>query len=205
MSETASPAEPRSLSRSSSIAPIAILAAIGVVVLVGIGLDQAGVWGGPKKRMAPDVTFYDRGGKPVSLSDYRGKVVLLNFWATWCGPCVEEAPSLDALSRHLASALPEVVILAPALDDEGFKAIDPFVEKLKLGSLAVVHDKKKEAFKFGTRKLPETWLLSRDGEILERFVGSIDYSSPEMFALLEKVAKQGPDSLKKKETASADR
>ena len=200
MSDAVPPAGPRSLSRSSSIAPIAILAVIGLVVLGGIALDQSGVWGsGPKKRYAPDVTFYDRGGKPVELSDYEGKVVLLNFWATWCGPCVDEAPSLDALARHLASDLPDVVILAPALDDEGFEAIDPFVEKLDLGSLAVVHDKEKEAFKFGTRKLPETWLISREGEILERFVGSIDWSSPDVFAMLEKVAKRGPAD---KETAS---
>lgn len=188
MSETV-PA-PRELPASSRMMPMAILAVVGAVVLGGVALDQAGYFQRDHRKMAPDVTFYARDGKPVHLEDYRGKVVLLNFWATWCAPCVAEAPSLAALSDELKRSLPEVVILAPALDEQGFKAIDPFVEKLRIQSLAVVHDKKKEAFEFGTRKLPETWLISRDGEILERFVGEVDWTHPDIMKLLQKVAAQ---------------
>lgn len=191
MSEIAPAPAPKALPQSSSIFPIAMLALVGVIVLGGIVLDRMGYFQRDLRKMAPDVTFYDRDGGAVRLADYRGKVVLLNFWATWCGPCVVEAPSLAALSDELKRKLPDVVILAPALDDKGFKATDPFVAKLHLESLAVFHDKKKEAFKFGTRKLPETWLISRDGEILDRFVGEVDWSDPQIYALLEKVAKKG--------------
>lgn len=192
MSETAP--ELRALPKSSSLMPVALLAIVGLVVLGGVLLDRAGYFQRDHRKMAPDVTFYARDGKPVHLTDYRGKVVLLNFWATWCAPCVAEAPSLAALSDELKRTLPDVVILAPALDDSGFKAIDPFVEKLHIETLAVVHDKKKEAFEFGTRKLPETWLISRDGEILERFVGEVDWAHPDIMKLLEKVAANQPET-----------
>jgi hypothetical protein len=99
--------------------------------------------------------------------------------------------------------MPDVVVLAPALDDEGFQAVDPFVEKLRLTSLDVVHDKKKDAFKFGTRKLPETWLLSREGEIIERFVGSLDWSRPEVYKMLQRVAKEGPEAFDKRTARSS--
>lgn len=198
MSESV-PANERALPPSSRVMPLAILAVIGLVVIGGVVLDQSGVWGsGPKRRVAPDATFYDHDGKPVRLSDYHGKIVLLNFWATWCGPCIEEAPSLDALAARLRNDLPDVVVLAPALDDEGFPAIDPFVEKLRLSNLTVVHDKKKDAFKFGTRKLPETWLISREGEIIERFVGALDWSRPEVFGMLQRVEQLGPEAFDKR-------
>ena len=188
---------PTPLDPSARWKTFAVLAVVGLLA-AGIVLDRMYFRKhGPKKHMAPEVTFYDRGGKPVSLEDYRGKVVLLNFWATWCGPCVEEAPSLDSLSAQLKRELPDVVVLAPALDDEGFEAVDPFVEKLNLSSITIVHDKDREAFKFGTRKLPETWLIARDGEIVERFVGAYDWTRPEIFELLKKVAEEGPGALKK--------
>jgi len=136
VSETAP--ELRALPKSSSLMPVALLAIVGLVVLGGVLLDRAGYFQRDHRKMAPDVTFYARDGKPVHLTDYRGKVVLLNFWATWCAPCVAEAPSLAALSDELKRTLPDVVILAPALDDSGFKAIDPFVEKLHIETLADV-------------------------------------------------------------------
>ena len=192
---------PTPLPAKNRVLPLVIFAAIGVLVLGGIAVDQnvggvrdaltkAGVWG-PRKRYAPDVAFYARDGKRVALEDFRGKVVLLNFWATWCGPCIEEAPSLDWLAGEMKREMPDdVVILAPALDDQGFTAIDPFVEKLALDQMVIVHDKDRGAWEFGTRKLPETWLISRDGEILERFVGALDWSRPEVRKMLETVAKK---------------
>lgn len=199
MTEAAS----RALDPSVRWRTLAVLVVVGLLAL-GIALDRTVFRGsGPKKRMAPEVTFYDRAGAPVRLSDYQGKVVLLNFWATWCGPCVDEAPSLDALAGQLRRELPDVVVLAPALDDEGFQAVDPFVSRLKLSSLAVLHDKKKEAFKFGTRKLPETWLIARDGEIVERFVGAWNWEKPEIYALLERVAREGADGHRKARATAA--
>lgn len=204
---------PTPLPAKNRVLPLAIFALIGVIVLLGIAVDQnagglrdslvkAGVWG-PRKRVAPDVVFYDRAGKRVALEDFRGKVVLLNFWATWCGPCIDEAPSLDWLAGELKRDLPDVVVLAPALDDQGFTAIDPFVEKLKLDQMVIVHDKDRGAWEFGTRKLPETWLIGRDGEIVERFVGALDWSRPEVRKLLEQVATRGPESLREKTAGGA--
>ena len=191
-----SEAQGQELPRAKSLAPVLALALIGVLVLSGVLLDQFYFKNQPRKRLAPDVTFYDRNGGEVTLESFRGKVVLLNFWATWCAPCIDEAPSLDRLAATLQRDLPDVVVLAPALDDEGFKAVDPFLQKLRLESLQVVHDKKRGAHEFGTKKLPETWLIARDGEILERFVGARDWTNPDIYKLLEKAAKDGPEAFR---------
>ncbi|HVO31058.1 MAG TPA: TlpA disulfide reductase family protein, partial [bacterium] len=133
--------------------------------------------------------------KPVRLADYRGKIVLMNFFATWCGPCVEETPSFDRLAARLKKDRPDIAILAASLDDDGWTSVDPFLAKMHAGSLPVVLDATPagggryavgtQAAKFKTFKLPETWVISRDGRILKRFIGAQDWDDPQLIPYLE--------------------
>ncbi len=172
--------------RWKTLAVLAVcgLLALGLVLERTVFRDRA-----PSRRAAPEAIFLNRQGRPVALSDYRGKVVLLNFWATWCPPCVEEVPSLERLAAELKRSAPGVEVIAPALDDQGFSVIDPFVKRMGVQSFTVLHDRNKHAFRFGTRKLPETWLIGPDGEILDRFVGPREWDDPRFVAMLTKASR----------------
>jgi cytochrome c biogenesis protein CcmG/thiol:disulfide interchange protein DsbE len=124
---------------------------------------------------APDFTIQD-GARTVTLSQYRGKVVLLNFWATWCQPCVEEVPSLVALQQRMGDRL---TILAVSMDvDQG--AYDEFVAKHMQGVLTVRDPQHKSSEEYGTYAYPETYVIGRDGKIDRKFIGPVEWTSPEM-------------------------
>ena len=177
---------------------IAVLAFCGLIA-GGIVLERTVFRdaGPPAAKAAPSVTWKDHEGRNVSLEDFRGKYVLLNYWATWCPPCVEEVPSLDRLSATLAKSRPDIVVLAPSLDSDGWPVIDPFLAKMKVSSFTVVHDTKNTATKFGTRKLPETWLIAPDGTLMNpgqvpnatvrggRFVGPQRWDDPQVVGWFE--------------------
>lgn len=149
----------------------------------------------PQTKLAPDVTFLAHDGHPVRLADYRGKIVLMNFWATWCPPCVAETPSFARLAAKLKAEHPDIAIIAASLDDDGWSSVDPFVQRMKAGALPIVLDATPEqgggyrigaqAAKFGTFKLPETWIIGRDGHVLKRFVGAQNWDDPSLIPWLE--------------------
>jgi len=126
---------------------------------------------------APDFRLMDLDGKAVSLSDYQGKVVLLNFWATWCGPCRVEMPAMEALYRRMQSK--GLVILAVSVDQEGTAVTRPFQEALGL-SFPILHDQDYEVgLTYGARTLPMTFAIDRQGIIRQLVFGSRDWNSPE--------------------------
>lgn len=133
---------------------------------------------------APGTAFIDRGGEKRTLSDYRGKVVLVNFWATWCAPCVREMPSLLRLQQKLADRGFTVVALSS--DRRGWDAIAPFAEKHGLAGLPLFHDPRlavgREA---GVKGLPTSLLIGRDGNEIGRLVGTAEWDEPESVALIE--------------------
>jgi len=134
-------------------------------------------------RPAPELGFTTRDGTPRRLADFRGRVVLVNLWATWCGPCVEEMPSLDRLQAKLGPAL---TVLAISEDRSGESAVAPFLEKLKLRHLAVYLDPKNGAIKaFGVQGLPTSFLIGRDGRVRAMLEGSADWDNPAMIARLK--------------------
>jgi peroxiredoxin len=119
----------------------------------------------------------DLHGKAVSLSDYRGKVVLLNFWATWCGPCKIEMPGMEALYRSLHSKGLE--ILAVSVDQQGVAVTRPFQEALGL-SFPILHDLDYQVgLTYGARTLPMTFAIDRQGVIRQLVYGARDWNSPE--------------------------
>jgi len=134
-------------------------------------------------RPAPELGFTARDGTPKRLADFRGRVVLVNLWATWCGPCVEEMPSLDRLQGKLGAAL---TVLAISEDRTGESAVAPFLAKLDAPHLAVFLDPGNGAIKaFGVRGLPTSFLVSRDGRVLAMLEGSTAWDNPEMIARIQ--------------------
>jgi peroxiredoxin len=128
---------------------------------------------------APDFTVSD-GASNVHLANYRGRVVLLNFWATWCGPCVEEMPSLLDLHHRQ----PDLVILAVSIDDDP-NAYASFIARRHV-DLVTVRDPNRSAAKlYHTEMWPETYVIDRQGVIRRKFVGSQDWSRPEIAAYLK--------------------
>lgn len=140
---------------------------------------------------APALTFTTRGGAPKTLADFRGRLVLVNFWATWCGPCAEEMPSLDRLQARLGSRL---TVLAISEDRRGGDAVDPFLAKLKLSDLAVYLDAKNSALQaFGLVGLPTSILIDRDGRMVWRVEGGVDWTGAEAAAKLAPYLAPEPD------------
>lgn len=132
---------------------------------------------------APATEFIGRSGESYTLENFRGKVVLVNFWATWCGPCVRELPSLKRLDARLGGD--RLVVLALSQDRGGWDRIAPFWNKHGLHGLTAFHDPKARtarAAKVGA--LPTTVLYGRDGRELGRLTGHAEWDSGEALALL---------------------
>ena len=131
---------------------------------------------------APNFTVGDS-QRMVTLSQFRGKPVVLNFWATWCPPCIEEMPSLVELQKKMGD---KVTILAVSEDaDEG--AVKQFVRDHNV-DLMVVRDSKQSANTlYGTFKFPETYVIDKDGVIRRKFIGATDWTNPEIIDYLNKL------------------
>jgi len=132
---------------------------------------------------APDFTVQDSDRK-VTLSEERGKIVVLNFWATWCPPCVEEMPSLVQLQQRMKDK--NVVVLGVSLDaDED--AYHRFIKEHKIDFLTVRDPDQKSNNLYGTFKFPETYIIDRNGIVRRKFIGPVDWSQPEIVDFLTKL------------------
>jgi len=131
---------------------------------------------------APALVFTTRDGVQKHLADFKGKLVLVNLWATWCAPCVEEMPSLDRLQAKLGDKL---TILAISEDRQGEKVVSPFLAKIGIQHLAIFLDPKSAATnEFGAQGLPTSYLIARDGTIVGKEEGGATWDSGEMIAKL---------------------
>ncbi len=127
---------------------------------------------------APDFTVSD-GMTSVHLANYRGNVVLLNFWATWCAPCIEEMPSLLQLHRQD----PGLVMRAVSIDEDP-NAYASFIRARHVDLITVRDPRKTAASLFHTDMWPETYVIDRKGIIRRKFVGAQDWTSPEIIHYL---------------------
>lgn len=124
----------------------------------------------------PETTFTDPQGGTHSLADYRGKVVLLNFWATWCAPCREEMPALDALQAELGGEDFQVVAIATGHNPP--PAITKFLAEAEVTNLPVLLDPRQQlAREMGVMGMPVTVLIDRDGQEIARLMGGADWAS----------------------------
>jgi thiol-disulfide isomerase/thioredoxin len=132
----------------------------------------------------PDLAFTDANDKPAKLADYKGKTVLLNFWATWCGPCVKEMPSLDKLQAEMGKD--RFVVLPLSLDGPSRPKVAPFYADRKLANLGIYFDKGKKALgALDISVLPTSVLVDPEGREIGRMEGDADWDKPEALALMK--------------------
>lgn len=137
----------------------------------------------------PELQFSDGEGRPLSLADFRGKVVLLNIWATWCVPCRKEMPTLDRLQVALGGTSFEVVALS--IDRGGADAVRKFYVETGIQRLAVRVDTSSQVgFALATVGLPTTLLIDGGGRELGRLIGPAEWDAPEMVAFLKSTVEQ---------------
>lgn len=135
-------------------------------------------------RPLAELGFGDGGGRKHTLSDFRGKLVLLNIWATWCVPCREEMPALDRLQRKLGG--PSFEVLALSIDAGGAAAVKSFYDEVGVRSLAVYVDPAMRVTgALGTVGVPTTPLVDRDGREVGRHTGPARWDGPEAVSMIE--------------------
>jgi cytochrome c biogenesis protein CcmG, thiol:disulfide interchange protein DsbE len=122
--------------------------------------------------------------RTVSLNQFKGQIVILNFWATWCPPCVEELPSLMSLQDRMRGR--GVVVVGVSIDVDG-DAYHRFLKMHGINFLTVRDPEQKVAGMYGTTGWPETYIIDRQGVMRRKFVGPVDWNSPEVVQFLTKL------------------
>ena len=132
---------------------------------------------------APDFTVRDS-DRTVTLSQLKGQVVVLNFWATWCPPCIEEMPSLVEMQQRMKAK--GVTVLAVSVDaDAG--SYHQFLKEHGVNLLSVRDGDMKSNNLYGTFKFPETYIIDRNGVVRRKFIGAVDWMEPEVIDFLGKL------------------
>lgn len=156
-------------------------------VLLGVGLLASGCDRGDRPdqlgRPAPVFALND-GQHAVSLASLRGHVVLLNFWASWCAPCLAEMPSLEALQQQV----PEVKVVGVAFDEDA-ATYQAYLARRPVSFLSVLDAAGTVHSQFGTFRPPETYVIDKNGVIRRKFIGAQDWTSPEIVATLRQLAR----------------
>ena len=176
------------MSLSSKVAILVLLFVVGVSSFILLRLNESGrIFSGATVlkigKPAPDFGFADLDGKKVRLSDYRGKVVLVNIWATWCRPCVDEMPSLGRLYRKFKDK--DFEVLAISIDAEGAKMVAPFVKEYKLTFPALIDPEGSIKESYGVTGVPESFIIDQQGILVKKVIGAADWSAPEVFRFIE--------------------
>jgi peroxiredoxin len=159
-----------------------VIPVVVAAVLVGcIGCNDQ-----PKLRLigsqAPDFTVQDTDRK-VRLNDLKGKIVILNFWTSWCEPCKDEMPSLSQLQKQMAS---KITILGVSTDDSS-NAYHSFLKQYNIEFLTVNDPKKQSSDLYGTTGQPETFIIDPSGVVRRKFIGPVNWTSPEIVDYLQKL------------------
>ena len=132
---------------------------------------------------ASDFTVQDAQNK-ITLSQFRGQVVVLNFWATWCPPCVEEMPSLVEMQRRMKAKGVTVVAVSTDVDESAYRQ---FLKTHGVNLVTVRDPDQKSNALYGTFKFPETYVIDRNGVIRRKFIGAVDWTEPEITDFLSKL------------------
>jgi cytochrome c biogenesis protein CcmG, thiol:disulfide interchange protein DsbE len=156
-------------------------------VLLVFALFFTGCYGGSRPphigSAAPEFIVQDSDRK-VDLRDFQGKILVLNFWATWCAPCVEEMPSLVQLQQRLKEKGVTVVGVSIDVDSDAYHR---FLTNYKIDFLTVRDPSHKSSDLYGTFKYPETYIIDRKGIVRRKFIGAVDWSQPEIVDFLTKL------------------
>lgn len=142
-------------------------------------------WSNPRLP-APDAMMSDPDGKSLSLASFRGRVVLVNFWATWCIPCLKEMPALDGLEKTLGG--PDFTVVPVSIDRGGAATAAPWFEQNGIRDLMLYLDpQSRAAFAFRASELPTSVLIDRKGRVVGRMIGPAEWDAPEATALIRAV------------------
>jgi len=159
----------------------------GIAVIVAFALPsyrqgEASVAGKMAENFIVDIS-----GKPGRLSDFRGKVVVLNFWATWCPPCIEETPALNNLEKYISTK--GGMVLGVSVDEDA-AAYQKFLLEHGITFATYRDPSKKIAADYGTSMFPDTYIIDRSGRIVRKFMGPQSWDTPEMLAYFDTLLRQ---------------
>jgi cytochrome c biogenesis protein CcmG/thiol:disulfide interchange protein DsbE len=132
---------------------------------------------------APDFTLQDSQSK-VTLSQYHGQIVVLNFWGTFCAPCIEEMPSLVEMQRRMKSKGVSVVAISVDQDEDAYRR---FLKQYSIDFLTVRDGDQRIPALYGTHGWPETYIIDRNGVMRRKFIGAVDWTEPEITDFLNRL------------------
>jgi len=157
------------------------------IILFMILPALSGCWSGSRPSRigsaAPDFTVKDS-ERSVTLSQFRGQVVVLNFWATWCPPCIEEMPSLVQMQERMKAKGVTVLAVSVDVDESNYRR---FLRDHNVNLLSVRDADQKSNELYGTFKFPETYIIDRNGVVRRKFIGAVDWTEPEVIDFLGKL------------------
>jgi peroxiredoxin len=157
------------------------------------GLIFGGDCGGPislsaERSPAPDFTLPDMSGKSVSLSDFHGKAVFLNVWATWCAPCRREMPDIQSLARKMNPE--QFVVMTVSVDQGGREDVATFFRGRRLDIPTLLDPEGRIAKLYGVTGYPETFLIDKQGRMVERFIGPRHWLKSRFMELFRSLAEE---------------
>ncbi len=168
--------------------------AIAVIVLSVVAAGLVLLTSGRQPKLvrvgdaSPDFRLQGLDGRSVSLSELRGKVVMVHFWATWCPPCVEEIPSIDRLSRSLPGD--DFEVLAVSVDEGAGDAVRSFLQRNGLSLPVLLNPDRSVAGRYGTFKFPETYLVDRSGIVRYKVIGAANWDNPDAIRTIKALIAQ---------------
>jgi cytochrome c biogenesis protein CcmG, thiol:disulfide interchange protein DsbE len=150
------------------------------ILLFALILALAGCYSGTRPTRigtpAPDFVVRDS-DRRVALHDYKGQIVVLNFWATWCAPCIQEMPSLIQMASKVKNKNITVIGVSIDVDEAAYKS---FVQKYGVSFLTVRDPEQKSSGLYGTTGWPETFIIDKQGVLRRKFVGPVDWNDPQI-------------------------
>ncbi len=162
---------------------VALLLAVGAALAAEPDLKPGEFIAASPPQPAPELSFQDLSGNWVALADFKGKLVLLNLWATWCQPCLKEMPSLEKLQ---GSREDKLTVAAVSEDRGGKNIVEPFIAKLGLDKVKPYLDPKSAVgHAFSVRGLPTTLIIDSGGKVVGRVEGAAEWDSDKMAKVLQ--------------------
>jgi peroxiredoxin len=172
---------------------LAIVIAVALVVFIALRHKDAFIkYLNPEAVVvglpAPDFSLPGLDGRMISLSDYRGKVVVVNIWATWCPPCVDEMPSLEKLYQEFKAD--SFTILAVSIDSAGAATVAPFLKKHGLTFPVLLDAQSSVRTSYRTTGVPETFIVNKKGILVEKVIGPRDWAAPEVLRYIRQLVQE---------------
>jgi len=166
-----------------------IVLCCAVALVAGCSKDKTGIpaKAASEKSQAPEINVVSLDNQQLTLAALKGKVVLLNFWATWCPPCREEIPSMITLNSFMAGKPFQMVCVS--VDEGGKKAVEDFFKNSGFLLPAYLDPSGQVAKTYGITGVPETFVIDKNGVIVKKVIGGLDWNSPDVIAFLEGLMK----------------